>query len=124
AGTSRRSVTAVQAIWLTGATLVMMPLPARLGSLDQFISQTRARVRAADAAALVIEDELAGFFEPEPDDPPLIMLQELDRRPGGLLPGEYERPHVDPESLAMLQFTSGSTAEPKGVMLPHRCVST
>ena len=32
-------------------------------------------------------------------------------------------PTVDPESLAILQFTSGSTADPKGVMLPHRCVT-
>src|SRR6185503_161379 len=27
-----------------------------------------------------------------------------------------------PERLAVLQFTSGSTADPKGVMLPHRTV--
>ena len=33
------------------------------------------------------------------------------------------RPSVDPDSLAILQFTSGSTADPKGVMLPHRCVT-
>ena len=28
----------------------------------------------------------------------------------------------DPDALAILQFTSGSTADPKGVMLPHRCI--
>ncbi len=32
-------------------------------------------------------------------------------------------PANDPDSLAILQFTSGSTADPKGVMLPHRCVT-
>ena len=37
--------------------------------------------------------------------------------------GRFAVPTVDPESLAILQFTSGSTADPKGVMLPHRCVT-
>ena len=35
----------------------------------------------------------------------------------------YLRVADDPDALAILQFTSGSTAEPKGVMLPHRCVT-
>jgi len=33
------------------------------------------------------------------------------------------RPADDPEALAILQYTSGSTSDPKGVMLPHRCVT-
>jgi len=28
----------------------------------------------------------------------------------------------DPDALGVLQFTSGSTSEPKGVMLPHRTI--
>ena len=35
----------------------------------------------------------------------------------------FVAPTVDPDALAILQFTSGSTADPKGVMLPHRCVT-
>ena len=36
--TSRPFVTAIQAIWLTGATLVVLPLPMRLGSLEEFVA--------------------------------------------------------------------------------------
>ena len=36
---------------------------------------------------------------------------------------DYRRPADDPDALAILQYTSGSTSDPKGVMLPHRCVS-
>ena len=32
------------------------------------------------------------------------------------------RPADDPDRLAILQFTSGSTSDPKGVMLPDRCI--
>src|ERR671912_596689 len=46
--TSRPLVTAIQAIWLAGATSVVLPLPMRMSSLDDFVAQTRVRVRAAD----------------------------------------------------------------------------
>src|SRR5690349_17642790 len=39
--TSRALVTAVQATWLCGAATVMLPLPMRLASIDEFVQQTR-----------------------------------------------------------------------------------
>jgi fatty-acyl-CoA synthase len=121
--TSRALVTAIEATWIAGAAAVMLPLPMRLGSIDDFVRQTRARIRASDAVALVIDPQLAPFIAPEPGDPPAIGLDELAPGPGRPLAGAYVRPADDPNALAILQYTSGSTSDPKGVMLPHRCVT-
>jgi fatty-acyl-CoA synthase len=118
--TGRALVTAVEATWLAGATVVMLPLPMRLGSVDAFVAQTRARARNADASLLVADDELAALVEPGERDPPRVTLQDLVA--GGPSP-RWVRPVARPDELAILQFTSGSTADPKGVMLPNRQIS-
>ena len=118
--TSRPLVTAIQATWLAGACAVVLPLPMRMGSLEEFINQTRARIRNADAVLTLIDPELAAFYEPVEGDPPLVSL--LDVMPGAGRPGPeaWQRVPDDLDRLAILQFTSGSTSEPKGVMLPQR----
>jgi fatty-acyl-CoA synthase len=116
--TSRPLVTAIQATWLAGAAAVMLPLPMRLASIEEFVAQTRTRIVNADAALVVLDPDLAPFLEPRPGDPPIVLLPEL----GGGRAQRYEQVAIDSTSLAILQFTSGSTADPKGVMLPHATI--
>src|ERR671918_488985 len=114
--TTRSLVTAIQATWLAGATIVVLPLPMRLSSIDEFVSQTRQRMRDADARLLVADPQLAAFVAPEAGDPPLLGIDELAAGAAAA----WVRPADDPQRLAILQFTSGSTSDPKGVMLPDR----
>jgi fatty-acyl-CoA synthase len=114
--TSRPLVTAVRAIWLAGATLTVLPLKTRLTSEEEFWRQTRTRVELTDAALTIVDDELASGF----DGGPSVTLTDLGSSSAGQ---RYERPPDDPEAIAILQFTSGSTADPKGVMIPHRCLA-
>ncbi len=119
--TSRPLVTAIQACWLAGAASMVLPLPMRMGSLEEFIEQTRGRIRHGDARLLLIDDQLASLYESAPGDPPLVSLGSI--QPGALgVPGPdaLELPAPDPERLVILQYTSGSTSEPKGVMIPDR----
>jgi fatty-acyl-CoA synthase len=88
----------------------------RLSSIEEFVAQTRRRIHHADASLVVVDPELAAFCVPEPGDPPMVGFDALAAGD----PGRWVRPHDDPERLAILQFTSGSTSDPKGVMLPDR----
>jgi fatty-acyl-CoA synthase len=114
--TTRSLVTAIQGTWLAGGTIVVLPLPMRLSSIEEFVAQTRRRIRHADASLVVADPELAAFVVPEPGDPPMVGFDDLAAGD----PALWVRPPNDPERLAILQFTSGSTSDPKGVMLPDR----
>src|SRR6184192_1367810 len=120
--TTRPLVTAIQATWLAGAVVVVLPLPMRLGSIEEFVAQTGSRVKSADADVVIVDADLLPFLVDAPGDPPLVPLPDLLADAARLRPDAWQRPPDDPEALAILQFTSGSTADPKGVMLPHRCV--
>jgi fatty-acyl-CoA synthase len=118
--TSRALVTAIQGCWLAGAASMVLPLPMRMGSLEAFIESTRARIRHGDAKLLLIDDLLASFYEAAPGDPPIVPLAAALPGPGNPGPDALVLPPDDPERLVILQYTSGSTSEPKGVMIPDR----
>jgi fatty-acyl-CoA synthase len=117
--TTRPLVTAIEATWLCGAATVMLPLPMRLGSIEEFVRQTRTRILASDSVLVVVDPQLAEFLDVQDGDPPIVLLDELV----GERARSYDRPADDPDALAILQYTSGSTSDPKGVMLPHHCVA-
>ena len=118
--TTRPLVAAIQAVWLTGGTLVVLPLPMRMGSLDEFVAQTRRRIANADATLVIVDDDLAPFLDPQAGDAPTVLMSTLAADAARRSAERYERPADDLDALAILQFTSGSTADPKGVMLPGR----
>ena len=103
---------------------MVLPLPMRMGSLDAFIESTRSRIRHGDAKLVLIDDLLADFYAAAPGDPPIEPMTNVLPGVAGQVSGErLEIPSYDPERLVILQYTSGSTSEPKGVMIPDRVLT-
>jgi fatty-acyl-CoA synthase len=118
--TSRSLMTIIQGCWLAGCASMVLPLPMRMGSLDAFVDSTRGRIRHGDAKLILIDDLLGAFYTSAPDDPPIEPMAAVLPGVGAPSPDEWVRPDDDPERLVILQYTSGSTSEPKGVMIPDR----
>jgi 8-amino-7-oxononanoate synthase len=98
-----------------GAIAVPSELPRRRGKSDRL----QAILQDSGAAALLVDRDLSGRFRDNGDLADLVgdrLVFEV---------GESDQPHrqdfpaTDVESLALLQYTSGSTAAPRGVMISH-----
>ena len=112
--TSLELIETLLAVWLRGATVVVLPLPQRLGTAEAFAESTRARIQAAEVHVVAADAEhlsLVGDF------PPDVHAERLSSEAPDLAP--IATAAIDPESTAILQFTSGSTGRPKAVLIPH-----
>ena len=122
--TSRELMTIVRGCWMAGIASMVLPLPMRMGSLDEFVNSTRARIRHGNAKLVLIDDQLAPFYEAVEGDPPIEpMASVLPGAPNVPSGDRLEVPRHDPERLVILQYTSGSTSEPKGVMIPDQVLT-
>ena len=122
--TSRELMTIVRGCWMAGVASMVLPLPMRMGSLEVFIESTRGRIRHGDAKLVLIDDQLAAFYEAAEGDPPILPMKSVMPGSPNVPTGDaLEIPSHDPERLVILQYTSGSTSEPKGVMIPDRVLS-
>jgi acyl-CoA synthetase (AMP-forming)/AMP-acid ligase II len=100
------------------AVPVFPPDPARL---EDALPRLRSIVRSAQPEVVLSDSVLAAFADPikaevpELRDVPWIESDRIDAARG-----PSEKPQRRRPSLALLQYTSGSTSSPRGVMVAHR----
>jgi acyl-CoA synthetase (AMP-forming)/AMP-acid ligase II len=106
---------------LAGAVPVPLYPPTHLGRMREYAERTSAMVAAASVAVLVTDGRIEA------------MLREVRQRTGvrvvtpAQLPraevgGGLQGAAVGPHDLALIQFSSGTTAAPKPVALSHQAV--
>jgi fatty-acyl-CoA synthase len=116
ADTSIDLVTAIQAVWLAGAAITVLPLPVRQ-SAEAYLGQLRRTISDARPGLVLIGDPLAALAEPLAASAPVADLAAFAARAMGIEPATPVRPA--PSDLAILQYTSGSTRAPRGVPVTH-----
>lgn len=107
------------------AGVIAIPAPPPEASrLKRTLPRLRAIVEDARASAILSSTETLGLMESSGRDAPeMLALRSLDIRSVATgLAGRWKDPKVGPDVLAYLQYTSGSTTRPKGVMIDHRNV--
>lgn len=104
------------------AGLVPVPLPAsvKLGAHTSYVAQLRGLLNGSHAAIAVASTGYLPFLEEAgaglglrriADPETFYQLPDADAQP---------LPEPDPDSIAYIQYTSGSTRFPRGVVIPQR----
>ncbi|MGW6704444.1 fatty acyl-AMP ligase [Streptomyces sp. NPDC054956] len=106
-----------------GAVAVPAPLPGERGERLQRVSgilrDSGARLVLTDAASAA---EVSMWLAMAGRGEVVCLATDVITAGGGPGPGAgaYEDPGTGPDDLALLQYTSGSTSRPRGVMVSHR----
>lgn len=117
--TSAELLVAIWGVWSAGGVAVVLALPARPSPEHRddaaYPAELATRVGQVTPHATVVADDVAARLPGTVGGAPVVGFADLEGG-GGVRAGD----EVGPDDLAVLQFTSGTTARSRAVALTHR----
>ena len=109
---------------LAGLHPSILPTPISRHRLQGYLQHVVSIVRVAEPKFVVVDEEV------ELVGKPLVKEANLENKALVIRHDElidsssrFDLYEAAPDEIAVIQFTSGSTSSPRGVVLPHRCVA-
>jgi len=99
-----------------GAWPVPLPLPTSFGGRKAYVEQLKVQLKSCDPALFLVPAELSEMAGEAAGKVRVVGWENL----GSFEESGRELPRLDPDSIAYLQYSSGSTRFPHGVAITHR----
>ena len=101
-----------------GAWPVPLPLPTSFGGRHAYVEQMKTQLKSCDPVLLIHPSELTDYAG---DAASALGIRTFDWNGlAALDQGSGKLPAADPDAIAYLQYSSGSTRFPHGVAITHR----
>ncbi len=102
-----------------GLIPVALPASVKLGAHKAYVAQLHCLLAASDAEIAVASEGYLPFLQEAAEG---LSLRRVDEHAAfhALPTGDGELPAISPDDIAYIQYTSGSTRFPRGVVIKHR----
>jgi fatty-acyl-CoA synthase len=101
-----------------GLIPVALPASVKIGAHSAYVAQLQRLLEASDAAVGVSSQGYLNFLREASEGLDMRMVDEPDAF-HALPEADIELPAIDPDDISYIQYTSGSTRFPRGVVIKH-----